>query len=67
MDAAMVHRLLAGEADREEIAARDAHARERGITGVPTHVIAEKHVVPGAQPTELWLKLIDEIAEGGGA
>jgi predicted DsbA family dithiol-disulfide isomerase len=63
LDAAMIRRLLQGEADRAEIAARDAHARERGVTGVPTHIIAEQHVVPGAQPTDLWLKLIDEILE----
>ena len=63
LDAAMIRRLLQGEADRAETAARDAHARERGVTGVPTHIIAEQHVVPGAQPTDLWLKLIDEILE----
>ncbi|MEM9900579.1 MAG: DsbA family oxidoreductase [Pseudomonadota bacterium] len=63
LDAALIRRLLAGEADRADVAARDAHARERGVTGVPTHIIADQHVVPGAQPTALWLKLIDEIAE----
>ncbi|MEM1431908.1 MAG: DsbA family oxidoreductase [Pseudomonadota bacterium] len=63
LDAAMIRRLLAGDADRDDIVARDANARERGVTGVPTHIIASQHVVPGAQPTELWLKLIDEISE----
>ena len=63
LDAAALRRLLEGDADAEAIAARDAHARERGVTGVPTHIIADEHVVPGAQPTDLWLKLIDEIAE----
>ena len=62
LDAAMIRRLLAGEADTDDIAARDAHARDRGVTGVPTHIIAERHVVPGAQPADLWIKLIDEIA-----
>ncbi len=62
MDAAVVSRLLASDADAEDVASRDAHSRERGVTGVPTFVIANQHVVPGAQPTELWLQLIDEIA-----
>lgn len=63
LDAAVIRRLLSSDADRADIAARDAHARERGVTGVPTQIIAEQHVVPGAQPTELWIKLIDEISE----
>jgi predicted DsbA family dithiol-disulfide isomerase len=63
LDAAMIRRLLAGDADAAGIAARDAHARARGITGIPTHIVAERHVVPGAQTTGLWLQLIDEIAE----
>jgi len=62
LDAAVIRRLLASDADRDEIAARDAHARERGVTGVPTHIVGGQHVVPGAQPTDLWIKLIDEIA-----
>jgi predicted DsbA family dithiol-disulfide isomerase len=62
LDAAMVRRLLGTEADAEDIRTRDAHARERGVTGVPTFIIANKHVVPGAQPPALWVQLIDEIA-----
>lgn len=63
LDAAMVRRLLSTDADAEDIRARDANARERGVTGVPTFIIANRHVVPGAQPPELWLQLIDEILE----
>jgi predicted DsbA family dithiol-disulfide isomerase len=62
LDRAMVERLLASEADAEDIRARDAHARERGVNGVPTFVIASQHVVVGAQPTDLWLQVIDELA-----
>jgi predicted DsbA family dithiol-disulfide isomerase len=62
MDAAMILRLLDGDADAEEIRARDAHTRERGVTGVPTFVVANQHVVPGAQPPELWAKVIDELS-----
>lgn len=62
LDAAMVGQLLAGTADREEVAARDAHSRERGVTGVPTFIVAERHVVPGAQPPEVWTRVIDDLA-----
>lgn len=62
MDAAMVQRLLTTEADEEDIRARDAHSREMGVSGVPTFIIANQHAVPGAQPTELWTKVLDELA-----
>ncbi|MEM1389371.1 MAG: DsbA family oxidoreductase [Pseudomonadota bacterium] len=64
LDAAVIRTLLMGDADRDEIAKRDAWARERGVTGVPTFVVAQKHAVPGAQPPELWAKVIEEIAQG---
>lgn len=63
LDAAAIHRLLASDADLEGIRDRDAKAREMGITGVPTFIVAGKHAVPGAQPPELWLKVIDEITQ----
>ena len=63
LDRAMVERLLATDEDRAEIQARDAHARERGVNAVPTFVIANQHVVPGAQPTDLWLQVIDDITQ----
>ena len=61
LDAAMMATLLEGEADADDIRARDAHARERGVTGVPTFVIANQHVLTGAQPPELWGKVIEDI------
>lgn len=61
LDRAMIARLLASDADAADIRARDAHARERGVTGVPTFVIANQHVAPGAQPPELWAKVIADI------
>ena len=63
LDRAMLERLLASDADADDIRARDAHARKRGVTGVPTFVLANQHVLTGAQPTELWEKVINEIAE----
>ena len=61
MDAALVTRLLESDADTADIRARDAHSREMGITSVPTFVIANQHAVPGAQPADLWVKVISDI------
>ena len=63
LDREMIRRLFDSDADLDDIRARDEHARQRGVTGVPTFVLANQHVLPGAQPTELWLQVIDEIAE----
>jgi predicted DsbA family dithiol-disulfide isomerase len=62
MDRALTSRLLATDADRDLIAARDRHARERGIDAVPTYLIANQYVVPGAQPVRLWQQVMEEIA-----
>lgn len=61
LDRAMMRRLLEGDGDVDDIRARDAHARERGVTGVPTFVIANQHVLQGAQPTETWNEIIEEL------
>lgn len=61
LDRDMIAHLLSGDADRDDIAARDAHARERGVTGVPTFIVGERHAVVGAQPAELWDKVIAEV------
>lgn len=61
IDASVIMRLLASDSDREDIANRDRHSREMGITSVPTFIVAGKHAVPGAQPPELWQKVIREL------
>ncbi|MGH1369186.1 MAG: DsbA family oxidoreductase [Maritimibacter sp.] len=63
MDRDLILRLLESEADSEDIRARDDDARQKGVNSVPTFVIANQHVVPGAQPTDLWLNVIDELTE----
>jgi predicted DsbA family dithiol-disulfide isomerase len=62
LDRAVVARLLTGDADRDAILARDAHARSRGVGAVPTFVVGGRYVLSGAQPPEVWLRAIDEIA-----
>lgn len=63
MDASVVMRLLASDADRDDIKQRDTHSREMGVSSVPTFIVAGKHAVPGAQPPELWQKVIGELKE----
>lgn len=63
MDASVVLRLLETDADLDDIRARDTKAREMGVNSVPTFVVAGKHAVPGAQPPELWLKVIAELQD----
>lgn len=62
LDAAAMERLLASDADTEALAAREAHARQRGVNAVPTFVIANQYVVSGAQPPEVWGNVIKELA-----
>jgi predicted DsbA family dithiol-disulfide isomerase len=67
LDRAMMERLIESDADEEDIRARDLHARNRGVTGVPTFVVANQHVVPGAQPPALWAQAIADITSKFGA
>ena len=62
MDGAAVARLLASQADADDIAARDLDARTRGVRAVPTFLIARQYVVSGAQPVAFWQQVIDELA-----
>lgn len=63
MDTDAIRRLLESDADADDIKARDADARRRGIQGVPAFVIANEYVVQGAQPIETWDTIIKEIQE----
>lgn len=67
LDAALTARLLASDADRDDITARDLHARQRGVNAVPTFLIANQYVLSGAQPAELWGQVIAELAAQDGA
>ncbi|MGR3564214.1 MAG: DsbA family oxidoreductase [Heliomarina sp.] len=63
MDASVVSKLLASDADRDDISRRDSEARSMGVTSVPTFIVAGKHAVPGAQPPDLWQNVISELKE----
>ena len=63
MDRAVTARLLASDADADDIRARDADARAKGVTAVPTFLIAQQYVVSGAQPPDVWGRVIEELVE----
>jgi predicted DsbA family dithiol-disulfide isomerase len=67
LDASLIARLLASNADREIIRDSDARARAQGMTGVPTFIVGRRHAVSGAQPAELWDRVITEILAAGQA
>lgn len=67
---------LAGEIGLDEAAARDALAadafaddvrkdlaiaRESGISGVPAFVFADKYLVSGAQPADVFLRVLEKV------
>ncbi|MBP7000452.1 DsbA family oxidoreductase [Amaricoccus sp.] len=61
LDGAAIARLLAGDADRAEVAAEAEAARAMGVTGVPTFLLGGRYAVSGAQPVEAWTRIADEI------
>ncbi|WP_136644573.1 DsbA family oxidoreductase [Tabrizicola sp. YIM 78059] len=63
MDPAATLRLLQSDADADDIAARDADARAKGVSSVPTFLVAQTYVVTGAQPPGLWAQVIAELAD----
>lgn len=64
MDRALALRLLATDEDKDAVRARETHARQKGITAVPTFIVADQHVLSGAQPPKLWAQVIAELARG---
>lgn len=67
LDQAVIARALESDADLDMVKERDAHSRKMGVTGVPTFVVAQQHVLSGAQPVELWRKVITELFEADDA
>jgi predicted DsbA family dithiol-disulfide isomerase len=63
MDRVMVARLLATDADREDVIAEDEHYRKIGVTGVPCFIIDNKYVVNGAQEPALWTQVLTDIRD----
>jgi predicted DsbA family dithiol-disulfide isomerase len=61
MDEPLVRRLLASDADVEDVRVEDAAFREMGVTGVPTFILGNRYVITGAQPPEVWTRIVAEL------
>ena len=61
LDASAILKLLQSDTDLADIEKRDSESRKMGVNSVPTFIVSGQHAVPGAQPVELWIKVIDEI------
>ncbi|MBJ3774734.1 DsbA family oxidoreductase [Acuticoccus mangrovi] len=69
MDGEMVARLLASDADLAETEADVVHAQAIGVQGVPCFILERKYAVSGAQPAEVLVNAIRQVAAekaGGG-
>lgn len=63
LDRAMIGRLLENDADVAGIQSRIAHSQSRGVQSVPTFIIGNAHALQGAQPPEIWARVIDDLRE----
>lgn len=62
LDAEDVRRRLATDEDVELISGQAQEASEKGISGVPTYVFAQKYAVSGAQPAEMLAGAIRQVS-----
>lgn len=61
MDIDLLVQLYDADADRELLTNEEALARQMGVTGVPTFILAEKFALVGAQETKAWFDVIDRL------
>src|SRR4249919_2886522 len=62
LDAVDVRRRLATDEDVALISAQAKDASDKGISGVPTFVFAQKYAVSGAQPAEQLARAIRQVS-----
>jgi predicted DsbA family dithiol-disulfide isomerase len=62
LDAEDVRRRLATDEDVALISAQARDASDKGISGVPTYVFAQKYAVSGAQPAEQLARAIRQVS-----
>jgi len=65
MDAELVGKLLAEDADLDLVRSEDKLARDMGIAGVPCFIVERKYAVSGAQEPAVFLQVFDLAARDG--
>ena len=63
LERGVMARLLDTDSDVKLIKDRDAHSRLMGVSAVPTFIVGNQHVIPGAQTPDVWESLISELNE----
>ncbi len=58
-----VREALGSNAFAAEVRQDEAAAQDAGFTGVPTFVIDGRFAIPGAQPTDVMVRLLGRLAE----
>jgi predicted DsbA family dithiol-disulfide isomerase len=57
-----VRRRLATDEDVARVSAQAQEAADKGISGVPTYVFAQKYAVSGAQPPDMLARAIRQVS-----
>jgi predicted DsbA family dithiol-disulfide isomerase len=63
-DAAALREQLAGDAARAEVLAEAYEAQRLGVSGVPLFVFNHRYAVSGAQPAQVLLGVMAQVAAG---
>ncbi|MEM7274040.1 MAG: DsbA family oxidoreductase [Actinomycetota bacterium] len=66
MDEEMARAWLAGDGGRVEVAESLTFAADNGLTGVPTYVFDRRIALPGAQPAETFVRVLERVAATDG-
>ncbi len=61
MDKDATARLFASDTDTDGLQNRETHSREMGVSSVPTFIVNNQAVIPGAQPAEFWEEVITDF------
>lgn len=63
LDADEARAVLADGRYREQIRVEQAYWQDRNITGVPTFIVNDKYMIPGAQETETLVRYLERVIE----